>query len=623
MRPKTPAAVITLATAVSDIQPILFGTQICATDINKSRWTVRAVDVIINADNWNINRARVTLTVPDAPGLLPALPDVSKYRGGRYPYLSEEDEIRIYMGMVGSDKQVLDISNLSDIPFPIPYTDMKPKEGATLFPVFWGFIEKVEVTADANTGVQVVLSCQDRMRLLHNTRVLSNPDTLFSAPTPEQKGDRALILRKILNFAVGYSPIETESGPQVASCWKEFKEGMTVRGYDIGADGKIEYLFANKLIAGDASNSEVKIIQDMNKLTPGEELVDAPRWTRAAMFTPMSPGGNPRTHIWLQRPPIEQGQNRGVFNFINESPADIIQAAFLLKEERVVDASFSHINGDFIIAPNSGDTSGFQDPNRLYRTYFFRSLPAGLNICPDERQRILSMRVVSSSIATTNRFIVTDDGGNGASDSFNDAIEVTLQATPYKYANRNPPIACRATVVEDKNLSAYTDAGISKETGALLVGLGMARRTSRDISTIQITIIGDPTWYPNEMFQVYNTLIHDRQIISAYDSIAEESTMHATKKELSELSARMREHVASSPSARAVPFPDGSDILTRYVGAHVNATDPNYDDPNSGRIVSNVDANLANAVLPKYKVRSIRHKLTHRDYTTTIQGSAD
>jgi hypothetical protein len=233
------------------------------------------------------------------------------------------------------------------------------------------------------------------------------------------------------------------------------------------------------------------------------------------------------------------------------------------------------------------------------------------------------MRVVSSSIATTNRFIVTDDGGNGASDSFNDAIEVTLQATPYKYANRNPPIACRATVVEDKNLSAYTDAGISKETGALLVGLGMARRTSRDISTIQITIVGDPTWYPNEMFQVYNTLIHDRQIISAYDSIAEESAMHATKKELSELSARMREHVASSPSARAVPFPDGSDILTRYVGAHVNATDDNYADPNSGRIVSNVDADLANAVLPKYKVRSIRHKLTHRDYTTTIQGSAD
>lgn len=99
--------------------------------------------------------------------------------------------------------------------------------------------------------------------------------------------------------------------------------------------------------------------------------------------------------------------------------------------------------------------------------------------------------------------------------------------------------------------------------------------------------------------------------------------MHATKRGLSELTARAREHTASSPAARAVPFREGSDILTRYVGAHVNATDPDYADPSSGRIVSNVDTDLANAVLPKYKVRSIRHKLTHRDYTTTIQGSAD
>jgi hypothetical protein len=59
------------------------------------------------------------------------------------------------------------------------------------------------------------------------------------------------------------------------------------------------------------------------------------------------------------------------------------------------------------------------------------------------------------------------------------------------------------------------------------------------------------------------------------------------------------------------------------VGAHVNATDEDYADTNSGRIASDVGDNLANAVLPKYKVRSIRHKLTHRDYTTTIQGSAD
>jgi hypothetical protein len=618
-----PACVVTLATGTEEVQPILFGTRPCVTELNTGGWIVRSCKVAINGDNWSVGTARIILSSekPLDGSLLPPLPDVSKYRGGQYPYLSEFDEIRIYAGWVSNEDSVLDASLLTEVPFPIPDTELKPREGARLVPIFWGFIDKMELTMDKN-GYTIIISCRDRMELLTDTRVLSNPDFLFDNSDVEEgvvKGDRANAIREILNFATGFSPIPVESGISTNSCWKQFKVGMTVRGYELSAEGKVQPLF--KGLRAPATEAVISTIEKLNKLDVGDEILDPSKWVRAALFSPKDSNSNPRTHIWSEGPPLMQGHGAAAYTFINQTPFDVINSAFITKESRPLDVFFSHVNGDFIIAPNATDTSGYEDDSRHYRTYFAGASPTSSQ-CPSEPQQIQAMRVMSSNIATFNRYVITDDASNGGGQSWIEAIEVTLQATPLKYAQRNPSIPCRVQVIEDKNLSAYQDVGISKEAAAMLVGASAAKRYSRDINAVGITVLGDPTWYMNESFQVWNTLLHDRFILTSYDTVAEEKLTADTKQSITNLSDKAREWVKEQKNGlnRFIPFPEGSAAVGKLLNSHANSTDGALNNINSGRIISDAD----NVILPKYKARSIVHEIDARKgYLTTIEGVSE
>jgi hypothetical protein len=615
-----PACVVTLATGNEEVQPILFGTRPCVTEVNTGGWVIRSCKVALNGDNWSVGTARIILSAERALNgtLLPPLPDVSAYRSGLYPYLSEFDEIRIYAGWVSSTDEVLDKSLLTEVPFPLPDTELVPREGAKLVPIFWGFIDKIELTLDKN-GYSVILSCRDRMELLTDTRVMSNPDFLFDNSVVEEgvvKGDRANAIREILNFATGYTPIPVESGVTTDSCWKQFKVGMTVRGYEIDAEGKVVARFKN--FRSPTTEAVVEKLEELNKLDVGDEILDPSKWVRAALFSPMDKQSNPRTHIWSEGPPLMQGHGAAAYSFINQTPFDVINSAFITKESRPLDVFFSHVNGDFVIAPNATDTSGYNDASRYYRTYFAGGSPEE---CVSRPQQIQAMRVMSSNIATFNRYVVTDDAGNGGGQSWVEAIEVTLQATPLKYTQREPSIPCRVNVIEDKNLSAYQDVGIAKEAAAVLVASSAAKRYSRDINAIGITVLGDPTWYMNESFQVWNTLLHDRLILSSYDAIAEEELTAKIKTEIVELTPAIKEWIKTQKNGlnRFIPFPEGSVALGKLLNSHINSSDGALNAA-SGRILSDPEK----VILPKYKVRSIVHEIDARKgYLTTIEGVSE
>ena len=117
-----PAAMITAATMANNIQPVLFTTQYGYSDTNKTvredvplKWVIRGLRVTTVRD-WNISQAQITLTtsIPSRTDTLPPLPNLKKYRGGNYPYLSKDDEIRIYAGYIDSHNTPLCVEMLDE-----------------------------------------------------------------------------------------------------------------------------------------------------------------------------------------------------------------------------------------------------------------------------------------------------------------------------------------------------------------------------------------------------------------------------------------------------------------------------------------------------------------------------
>ena len=111
-------------------------------------WAIKSVNVSLVRD-WSISTAMITLTCKLGNPLdpIPPLPDLSSIRGGNYPYLTVEDEIRIYMGYVKSPSTPITADMLDDFPLE-PFDSsgrLIEKADRPLAPVFWGFIDKVGI----------------------------------------------------------------------------------------------------------------------------------------------------------------------------------------------------------------------------------------------------------------------------------------------------------------------------------------------------------------------------------------------------------------------------------------------------------------------------------------------
>jgi hypothetical protein len=584
----TPAAAITLATGNSNTQPILFtnhfgdkGTYENSEGKTKDvelKWVIKDITVTLTRD-WNISQAQIVLTceLPDKSMREPPLPDVSIYRGGDNPYLGKEDEIRIYAGYVESSTTPITADLLDEIPF--DFTDQSHNKNKPLCPIFWGFIDTMKYSGTP-TGYTLTIQCRDRARVFADTRIVSlvafqgkqnseaktvtvGSDNVSQDATTEGvvSGDRTKILMQLANAAAGNpygeDPIELEK--KGAKCWKLVKEGEIVKGFTVDQNKNVKRKF------------------------PSE---DPANWVQTTTCRIMADKATPRFNIWSERPPIVKGESQAILQVLNKVPLEIID--FIAKtEERPMDFFASHINGDFILGPRVKDESGFKDEHRSFRTYFHRTAPDGM--IPTYNQMIQKIEATDTTLFSFNNFIIIDSSKTkGGGTSLIGAIRKGYSALSTSLTKRNPSPPCKTQIIYDGGLASYDNP----ELGATYLAMAHAKIWSRDITGIEMEVVGDPTFYPSEAIRIYNTYLHDYKTYTVMDSTKD------TSKDIRDYRDDVEKNVA--PQMKTETQDQKKDTsadnnLSKAIGKYF-----------SNRLPSDIDK----FVLPYYSVRVVQHKLT-------------
>lgn len=587
-----PAAAITYSGSDVSRQPILFTTQTGFTDSTPDSdleliWVIRSIKVTIVRD-WSTSVAQIVLTtnLPNSNKRIPNLPDISSYRGGNYPYLTYEDEIRIYAGWIDSTSTPICADMLDEYPIdlcpsnlpssmecgPVGSYPFKADLSKPLVPIFWGFIDTINVIADK--GVQCVIQCRDRSRIFSDTKILSIPElqgSLIDGGTGGlASGDRSDILLSLANAAAGTFLPDNEGNAQVR--WKEI-----LGNPDPDTNDNV-FVFT-----GYESNPDL----ELKKVDPPS---DPAGWVRACMFSIIDRESRPRFHRWVQRPPYKKGNGASAFQILDRTPMDVVK--FLAQtEERPTDFYSSHVNGDFIFAPHHLDTSGFYDPNRMYRTYFFRAYPECMSDAPPvTNQMIMNMRVASSSLGTFNRYVIIDSETSGGYGDFIENIQMAIEIENWNLQGRAITPPAKNFIIYDGSLGSY--GGGNKAGAALLTGITAGRILSRELGSISMTVIGDPTFYPNEAIRVYNSILHDFATSinpGTPESMKQLEEQQIEWERLSELSFREE---FDREKDNMLSFEENS-IARREVEKLEN-----------NRVITGAN------IIPTYKIRSIQHNIS-------------
>jgi hypothetical protein len=682
-----PAAAITYAGNLSPYQPILFTTQFGYTDIGlckegddpfKGRplvWTISYIKVTLVRD-WSTSIASIVLTssIPSADCPVPKLPNLGKIRGGNNPYLTFEDEIRIYMGYIGDVNTPINASMLDEHPIdlcprdipdvaeglkcgPKHGEDFKQNDSKPLAPVFWGFIDNISMVGDSKSGVKLMIQCRDRTRVLSDTKIIAIPELQGRLVDSRDKGffkkkgsgglasgRREDILIQVARAATG-SLFASTAGqgqttfgpPGTKQCWKP-----VIGGSDDNQENWYYPHWGPKIPEGTPQSQRPSRLgvqlftgfvgedKYLTKISPDE---DPALWLREATHKKMLPYSEPRFHMWVQRPPLSKANGAAVFQILNKSPIEIIQ--FLANtEERPTDFFASHINGDYIFGPRVLDTSGFYDPVRMHRTYFFKEYPKDVGK-PKVNQMILRIRTASSSLASFNRFVVMDSESEGAYDAFLDKLSIALEVLPWtldgnvndEYGSLFPDTGgraiyppCRNQIIYDGNLSSYGPDPFNRVGGALIVGISQARTWAREMQGVQITLTGDPTFYPSEAIRVYNTVLHD------YATSINPGTDYSEK--LLEKNQRQIEGLfKDEPTISNIMDPSNKKGVQDFSSQQAKTVTQIMTDNTRGHMVNTEKDPAKGMILPVYKVRSVQHVLktsgTGAGFITTIECIGD
>lgn len=611
---KTPSAAVTFVGGSNNDanNPILFVNQkmspsYCEEQEQKynlhidpdNHWIISKVEVRVQTD-WSVSTATFVL-VPSSPNVakLPPLPDVSALRGGVKKTLDKEDEIRIFLGWRSNTEESISKEMFTEVPFDVPLAP-ETKEASLIeydsskkmSPVFWGFIDKIELMDNGN-GPQLVFSCRDRMRVLADTRLLAIPelraelivseDSIQFSSASGEKGERDVLIYEIIR-AVNYS------GQQNYQVWRPFIKGITARRYKYNAEGE-------------RINTD-NVIVEAGSLVQPEALVDQSQWNRIAQFLPVESSFNPRVHIWTERPPFINGVRQATLQVLNRTPLEILDH-IALQEELPIDFRVSPFNGDFVFGPRTIDFTGFEDPVRSYRSYFYKSAPAGITPAPN--QQVMKIEALSTSFGTFNQFIMIDNNTNGSQKNFLSSIQLALRVDNNSTQGRSIVPPNRTQIISDGSISSYPDPLV----GATLVGFNAAKRFNRDVEGVEIQVLGDPTFYLNEAFSVYNTVLHDHDSIRVNDNKQYQDFFAGVRSSIDELvSEQVQETVKQQKKQGIIPEVE---TISTVAAALLNPNDENslsLTDSDSGKY-------------PIYRAVNIAHTLNERSFTTSIIGISD
>ena len=673
-REPIPAAVITLATQEDNKQHILFQTRYDVEGYytvtgqngesvqeeinpcpNTLEWAIKALSVSLFRD-WSTCQARITLAcnIPYANAPLPRLPRVDKFRGGQYPFLTVEDEIRIYAGYVSSPNEPISADMLDEVPFPqteiafqrddggqtrrviqnAPGMTQPNLQSGKLVPIFWGFIDKIDFDGNAKgSGYQVILSCRDRTRVLTDTTLVAIPSlngvfgTQGSAATPQ--GRLSSIISDVARAVNGYQINIADRKQDNLNCWKTIitptqslnEEGLDRDRREANEDIRNAARLCEYYSAWDESNGTSRKSTSLSPITSNPAY-----FVRRASFKVMDPLSRPRFHMWLSRPPLAKNNKKAQWQVLNQTPLKIIKWV-AAKEERAMDFFASHVNGDFCLVPRALDVSGFEDEVRMYRTYFFRDYPRvrkdGQVVDPPcKNQLILGLRSFTSTVGTYNRFTIVDNSNvAGSGLAVLEGVKLTIDRLPFILdggpdrdepnnaeldTTRRPSPPCKQKLIFDGSLGTYGNSF----GGALIVAQSVSAQLARDASGVEFTVLGDPTFYPGEAVRIWNTFLHD---LSYQTQTGDFADILAKESAIDRFNAKWyntQPQVENGPDA--VLTNEGlSDVVkdVQSTGTQATATDGD------------------NLKLPVYKIRDIEHRIktTGRNagYTTVISAVMD
>jgi hypothetical protein len=644
-----PAAVITLATPESNRQEILFQTRYDVqgfnliqktADINSGfeteeekrikiqngvekcstlDWAIKSLSVSLYRD-WSTSNARIVLTcnLQSYNSKIPPLPDVSKFRGGSYPFLTCEDEIRIYAGYVDSPTTSITTDMLDEVPFPMVKNNGDLMEDMVqpnlsqgkLVPIFWGFIDKIDFDGSSSgTGMQVILSCRDRGRVLSDTTLISVPSIsgIFGDKGAKVSTNGTLhqVISDVAKAVNGFQLNIADSDVKDNICWKRIITPKLKVSRISYTDKEAQELEKASKMCELYSAYEITNQQRTSTLI-NEVTEDPTLFCRRAAFKIMDFKARPRFHMWLNRPPLAKENGTAQWQVLDKSPMNIIKW-IAIKEERPLDFYTSHINGDFCLVPRVLDVSGFKDETRNYRTYFFRDFP---NSCspPCAAQLILGLRTFTTTVGTFNRFTIIDNSStSGSGLSILESVTLTIDRLPFILQERTPTPPCKTKLIYDGGLATYPNA----YGAALISAMSVSSQVSRDVSGIEFTVLGDPTFFPSEAVRVYNTFLHDEGYITQtgrHEDIINKQLTYD----------KFQDNYKDKPAAGA-----------KFEGnVSVMKSDPKDNETisklsNTGTMKTNI--NKLN--LPNYKIRSIQHTLStsgnNSGFKTQIMASLD
>lgn len=167
--------------------------------------------------------------------------------------------------------------------------------------------------------------------------------------------------------------------------------------------------------------------------------------------------------------------------------------------------------------------------------------------------------------------------------------------------------------------------------GAMIVALTQARNYAREINSINIKVLGDPTFYPGEAIRIYNSVLHDFGTSVNPGTQASEKILNTTLLDIESLSQddqkervlKIREESDKLNNKRSTPIEAPDDSVTTSFNNTAQTDEYNKLFQHQVR----TSRELNRMVWPVYKIRSIKHEFraggNNPGFITTIDAISD
>lgn len=367
-----------------------------------------------------------------------------------------------------------------------------------LLRVFVGGVDTITTTGTNRNGTNLLIQIRDRMKYLmdslgtynsdDNTRSLSSTSPLLADFTATKEGSlpeekeltRADVILAIARRSVGdlrdsRAIVGDSDSPLQGPC-------SLVRG--VGIDSNIQNTAA-KTAANAEPDESLKAYAKYDPKSKWAGLLGASTKNGPLPYPGL------KFNILTGRKSYSTGAITSNFQVSERVPIEFIK--YLSNQEPWPTEMFAdHRSGEYWYVNRGTDVTGFSDPLRFNRVYYYRLYPNG--VVPDPRQMCLSFREERSAIGLRTNIIVTNQKGSESKGSILTTHLVSVPPLLQTPVGRPLPYpASYYTVVDPSAIDPVS-------VGALAIKY--ARQLSKDVKAATTRVIGDPSLCPGEALQV-------------------------------------------------------------------------------------------------------------------------